>query len=275
MLPRVTDEPETWHHGLMALWWAQSEAEPDEFAYYRGAIERFGQPALDLGAGTGRILLPLLATGLDVEGVDVSSDMLDQARQAGISQGLSPVLHAQAFHALDLPRRFRTIYSVDSFGIGASRAQDLEALRRTFRHLEPGGALVFSHDQPWAGVDELDWARWLPGRRTDLPRDWPAEPEKRMTAGGDALELLVRSVWFDPLQQCRTIEMKARLLREGSVIREDRRSIRLNHYFAQELLQMLEAAGFSDVAVEGRYNGAPATPDDETLVFVARHEAPA
>ncbi len=53
-------------------------------------------------------------------------------------------------------------------------------------------------------------------------------------------------------------------------MQEDRHSIRLNLYFAQELLLMLEVAGFSDVAMEGRYNGAPATPDDATVVFVAR-----
>ena len=31
----------TWHHGLMARWWAEFvEPEPDELAYYRAAIER-------------------------------------------------------------------------------------------------------------------------------------------------------------------------------------------------------------------------------------------
>jgi 2-polyprenyl-3-methyl-5-hydroxy-6-metoxy-1,4-benzoquinol methylase len=49
-------------------------AEPLEIAYFRGAIERFGQPALDLGCGAGRLLLPLLADGLIVDGVDISAD---------------------------------------------------------------------------------------------------------------------------------------------------------------------------------------------------------
>jgi len=72
----VDEQPQTWHYGVMARCWAENTAEPEGLAYYGAAIERFGQPALDLGRGTGRILLPLLAAGYDVEGIDISADML-------------------------------------------------------------------------------------------------------------------------------------------------------------------------------------------------------
>jgi hypothetical protein len=41
-------------------------------------------------------------------------------------------------------------------------------------------------------------------------------------------------------------------------------------YFRNELLLMLENAGFADVEVQGDHNDAPATADDEFIVFVAR-----
>ena len=105
----------------MARWWAEfTVAQADELAYYRGAIERFGQPALDLACGTGRLLLPLQAEGLDVDGADVSSDMLAQAARLAEERGVKPALYAQAMHELDLPRRYRTIFICDSFGLGAS-----------------------------------------------------------------------------------------------------------------------------------------------------------
>jgi SAM-dependent methyltransferase len=60
------DDSGTWHHGLIARYWAEfNEPEPAELAWYRAAIERFGQAALDLACGTGRLLLPLVAAGLD------------------------------------------------------------------------------------------------------------------------------------------------------------------------------------------------------------------
>ena len=50
----------TWHYGLIARYWDEFNiAAVEEVAYYRRAIERFGHPALDLGCGTGRLLIPL------------------------------------------------------------------------------------------------------------------------------------------------------------------------------------------------------------------------
>src|SRR5512133_400957 len=119
----------TWHHGLVARWWAEFAApEANELAFYRSIIERNTGPALDVACGVGRLLLPLLEAGLDVDGVDVSVDMLAHARRLADERGLSPALFAQAMHELDLPRRYRTIYICDSFGIGGVRREALGAL---------------------------------------------------------------------------------------------------------------------------------------------------
>jgi 2-polyprenyl-3-methyl-5-hydroxy-6-metoxy-1,4-benzoquinol methylase len=114
-------QPEIWHHGLVAREWAEfSTAGGQEATYFKSLIETSGQPALDLGCGTGRLLLPYLQAGLDVDGVDYSRDMLEQCQQRAEREGLAPKLYQQTMHELDLPRRYKTIYACGVIGLGES-----------------------------------------------------------------------------------------------------------------------------------------------------------
>ena len=76
-------QPQIWHHGLVARHWAEFETSGGkEVLYFKNIIEASGQPALDLGCGSGRLLLPYLQAGLDVDGCDYSEDpvMLNHKR---------------------------------------------------------------------------------------------------------------------------------------------------------------------------------------------------
>jgi ubiquinone/menaquinone biosynthesis C-methylase UbiE len=267
----VDAESGTWHYGLIARWWAEfNAAEPEELAYFRAAIRRFGEPALDLGCGTGRILMPLLRDGLDVDGADVSADMIATAEAQAAKAGFKPRLTVQPMHELDLERKYRTIYMCGAFGLGGRRDHDREALRRAYRHLEPGGGLLIAnHAFPYA-ADEKGWARWLPAHRDGIPQAWPAVGDRRTASDGDEIELLSRLAELDPLEQRRTLEIRARLWRGDQIVKEEAYRLKESLYFAQEVLVLLEEAGFRDVAVEGGYTGLPATADDTTVTFVAR-----
>ncbi|TML87256.1 MAG: class I SAM-dependent methyltransferase [Actinobacteria bacterium] len=140
------EQPQTWHHGIVARWWAEFNVDGPEIPYFQKFIADEGQPALDLACGTGRLLIPYLRAGLDVDGCDVSPDMLALCRERAEAEGLSPKLFAQAMHELELPRRYRTVVVCGGFGLGANRAQGFESLRRIYEHLEPGGVLLLDND---------------------------------------------------------------------------------------------------------------------------------
>jgi len=268
----VIAESGTWHYGLIARWWAEfNVADPEELTYFRAAIRKFGEPALDLACGTGRILVPLLADGLHVDGCDISADMIAAAEAQAAKHGFAPRLTVQPMHELDLSRTYRTIYMCGAFGIGGRRDHDREALRRAYRRLQPGGALLIAnHHLPYADPDENGWAQWLPGRRIGIPQEWPTKSDRRRTSDGDEIELVSRLAEFDPLAQRRTLEMRARQWRGGQVVKEESYRLQESLYFAQEILLLLDEAGFHDLAVEGGYTGRPATADDGMVTFVAR-----
>jgi SAM-dependent methyltransferase len=235
----VDEQSGTWHYGLIARWWAEfNKAEPEELEYYKAAIRRFGEQALDLGCGTGRFLVPLLAEGLDVDGVDVSPDMIAAVRGALPASRRSPQLFTQALHELHLNRTYRTVYMCGVFGLGGRRDRDLEALLRVHQLLEPGGALLIIHQLPYDA--EEGWPEWLPGSRPDYPMPWPEEGNRKRTADGGELELLVRVAEFSPLEQQLVMGMRARLWREGSVVKEESYTLKSCLYFAQEIVWMLK-----------------------------------
>jgi SAM-dependent methyltransferase len=258
--------PETWHHGLVARWWAEFNTGGPELAAYRRYVEQ--GPTLDVACGTGRLLLPWLREGLDVDGCDVSADMIRLCREQAGREGLEPTLFVQAMHELEPPRAYRTMIVCGAFGLGSTRAQDQEALARLHQHLEPGGTLVLDNEAPYANARH--WPYWLREERARLPEDWPPPGERDRAANGDELALRARLVSLDPLDQSKTMEIRASLWRDGELVAEEDHRIEIRSYFRDELLLLLERAGFEVVSVTGDHTAEPATADHETLVLVAR-----
>ena len=77
----------------------------------------------------------------------------------------------------------------------------------------------------------------------------------------DGAEYALRSrvVDFDPLAQQATLEMQAFMWRDGELVAEEEHVLTMTLYFKDELVLMLERAGFDDVRVRGQYNDAEPT----------------
>lgn len=260
-------QPQTWHYGLVARWWAEFNTDGPEIEYFRSFIERGRGPALDAACGTGRLLIPYLRGGLDVDGCDISADMLAMCRASATSQGLTPHLYHQALHELDLPRSYQTVVICGSFGLGGERSQDKQALLAIRRHLHPEGRLVFDISLPYADAD--DWRLWLSEDRAHLPQPWPQEGRRKRAADGDEIEIRTRASAFDPLLQIVTWQIQATLFRGGQEIHREAYTMRAVLYFRNEMMDMLSQAGFAEVAVLDGYTNSPATSSSTTLTFVA------
>jgi SAM-dependent methyltransferase len=260
--------PQVWHYGLVAHWWAEFNVDGPEIAYFQKLIERYGQPALDLACGTGRLLLPYLRAGLEVDGCDISADMLALCRAKAAREGFQPRLFQQAMHALDLPRSYRTIIVCGAFGLGGSRQHDLEALRRIYGHLQPGGVLLLDNYLPYQ--DRGRWPYWLSENRAKLPEAWSPPGERRRAADGTEYAMAVRLAALDPLEQLVTLEMRIERWSGGQLAAQEEYVLQERLYFRNELLVLLEQAGFRDIQVQGDYTEAEAAVEHDVLVFVAQ-----
>ena len=263
----MNSETRTWHYGLVARWWAEFNHGGEDIEFFRAAIEETGGPVLDAGCGTGRLLLPLLRAGVDVDGSDASPDMLEWCRRGAETEQLSVDLFPQAMHELHLSRRYRTVLVCGAFGLGGTRAQDLEGLRRIHQHLEPGGSFIMDHHLPNLETPRT-WNSWI--EKPQLPRAWPQRGDRRITSDGTHLELRVRQADFDPLEQTTTLEIRASQYDGEDEVAVETNAIDINLYFRKEIELMLMMAGFKDIAVQAFGEVRPPRPwEDKRIVFRA------
>lgn len=135
--------PAHFYTGLVAELYGTLRSSPPEAGPYLRFVQRSGEPALELGCGDGDPLLDLRARGLDVEGLDASADLLDRCRARADERGLAVTLHESAMEAMELRRRYRSIYLA---GPTFNRLVDDDvawrALARIHAHLEPGGSAL-------------------------------------------------------------------------------------------------------------------------------------
>ena len=121
---------------------ANGTLEPLERELIAATIVRGGR-LLDVGCGAGREALGLARAGYRVVGIDLSPGMIAAAREAAARAGLDIQFRAQSLTELDDPGgTYDGAYIAAALHHVPGRARRVEALRRVWRALVPGGGLV-------------------------------------------------------------------------------------------------------------------------------------
>jgi SAM-dependent methyltransferase len=98
-------------------------------------------PALEFAVGTGRIAVPLLARGVPVTGIELSTPMLAQLRTKAAESALPVVVGDMA--TTIVPGEYSLVYLVwNSISNLRTQAEQVECFRNAARHLRPGGRFV-------------------------------------------------------------------------------------------------------------------------------------
>jgi SAM-dependent methyltransferase len=104
-------------------------------------------PALELGIGTGRIALPLRASGVEVHGIDASEKMLDVLKRKTEADPIQVTLGD--FSDFSLDRRYPLIYVVFNTIYALTTQEDqIRCFYSVARHLTPGGKFVVEAFRP-------------------------------------------------------------------------------------------------------------------------------
>jgi SAM-dependent methyltransferase len=129
------------------LYHAHHVLRADDLPFWQSLVREYAGPVLELGCGTGRILLTLESHHLT--GLDTDSNMLAYLRNTIAPQGLNSLNIVQAdMRTFDLPDRFTlVILSCNTYSTFAAPEREQIALT-VRRHLQPGGVFAFSVPNP-------------------------------------------------------------------------------------------------------------------------------
>jgi SAM-dependent methyltransferase len=257
---RWLTEPDDYEYeGVVAdvydLWFPPGEVFEDTDFFYRRLREANG-PALDVGCGSGRLLIPFAEVGLDVEGLDASQAMLDRCAERAKERGLELRLHCQLMQELSLERRYACIYiPFSSFQLVLDREHALEALRRFHAHLEPGGTLLITNYVPWQDLHAA--------------HDWRLRRVAVRPSDGASV-LMHEATACDRHQQIVTDWVRYEVYQRGKLIETHLRTLRLRWYHPYELELLVQRAGFGAVRTYGDYTDDPVHDGHATFVLEAR-----
>lgn len=119
--------------------------------YYSERLSGITGKILEAGVGTGRMLIPLLEDGYEVEGVDLSQDMLEKCQSNLEKHSLISKLHVGDLATFDLPTKDyqAIILPTSTFCLIETEALAIEVLTNFYNHLESKGKLIFDLDLPF------------------------------------------------------------------------------------------------------------------------------
>ncbi len=230
----------------------------DDLPFYVARAKEARGPVLEAGCGTGRVLLPTLQAGVDIDGFDLRAGMIAHLARKAAALGFQPKLSVADMRDVTMPRRYALItIPFRAFQHLLTTADQVAALRCMREHLESGGALVF--DVFFPSFERLV----QPDGEAILEREFP-HPETGLPV---AMYVTRRS---DRVEQVLHVEreiVESDPRGYAGPTHRDRFSMRWTWKPEMELL--LAAAGFSRWSVAGGFDGRPLEKDTDQMVWTA------
>ena len=242
----------------MPIYQARRDAE-----FYFAQAVKSGGPALELGCGTGRVLLPIARAGIEITGVDASELMLGKLReklQREPPEVQSRVKLAQAeMTNFDLGRKFALITIPFRPFQHLIRVEDeMQCLEQVRKHLAPRGQLVFDIFNP--DPSRLVDPKWMEEGAARTEFDMP---------DGRHVQLVDRMTGVSRANQVMEVEFIFYVTPPGG------KTLRLVHPFSMrfiyrhEMEHLLARCGLRVVKLYGDSDGGEFGDKSTEMIFVA------
>lgn len=217
--------------------------------FYKDRLRNCNGKILEPAVGTGRILIPLLHEGLDVDGMDVSPEMLGLCRAHCEFRGLSPLLVEGDMVSFHLPTSYEAIIiPTGSFLLIEDRKKSIAALKCFYEHLTEGGKFI---------VDLIIPAQLELGKSST--RSWE-------TTKGEMITLEEKLVEVDVINQVTVSHLKYEKWVNKKLVQTELERFPLRWYGVEEFRLLLEKIGFTSITIFADYQ-MESTPTQHSQII--------
>ncbi|WP_346890120.1 class I SAM-dependent methyltransferase [Clostridium sp. UBA1056] len=217
--------------------------------FYMNRLESCRGPILEPGTGTGRILIPLLEKGLNVDGFDSSKDMLNICENNCKKRVLNPKLFEAKMESFSQDTKYDAIIvPTGTFLLLHKREYSIKALQNFYNHLSNGGRLI---------VDIFLQTDISIG--TVTTRTWEC-------SNGDIITLENKIVEIDYINQYTISHGRYEKWREGVLLQTELERFPLRWYGVEEFRLILESIGFKNIVISSDYKFGQYPSNSEQII---------
>lgn len=232
----------------------------DDAELYLQFIEAAGDPVLEFGCGTGRILTEIARAGYQVTGIDNSSSMLEVARRRLKRLGLESAVtlvegSSEQLNLVPSETFGVVVIAIDTLLHARTREGQIAMLRNAWQALDPRGQLIVDvlHATP-TRLLAMDGSLTLAG-------SWILSDGSRLD------KITAQSIEVE--NQTIHTEIRYDLIGPSGAVERTATQFDLRWIAAGELLTMLQLVGFQDWRVYGSYDLDPLDSRSDRLIVAA------
>lgn len=211
--------------------------EYPDVPYFIQHLSKIGGRILEGMVGTGRLLIPLLEAGLNVEGIDASPDMLAACKQNCATRGLNPILYEGSIETLKIPGKFSAIIvTLGSFMLLGNRIAAIAALQAFARQLEPNGRIFIDLALPVGSFKTENTVKQRPIQCLD-----------------NSVIVMQTSSWIDWIKQVEHTLIRYEKWKDGKMIDTELQHLPLHWFGREEFIMCLREHGYTNITLCANY----------------------
>jgi len=240
--------------------------KPDlvDLPFYVDLAKQIGGPILEMGCGTGRVLLPIARMGIEIHGLDNATTMLgilreriqdepEQVRsQIALHQGDMRQFRGQKKYALvTIPfRPMQHMYTLED---------QVAALKTGAFHLDNDGILALDVFFPKFQLMDVGIGEEM------LELEWPARSHP-----GRIVRRYFKKDAVDKIHQVFSATFIFRTYHNETLVSEETERIKLSYYAYPQLKALFRLAGLEAVEEYGSFSKTPLDNTAKEMIFLLR-----